>query len=507
MAQANVTIGVKSGPFKSGLDDMRSHAKEWAGSMTGIIAGAFSIGAVTAFVSGFVTEMARVKDLADRLGESSDSIQKIGNAAKLSGSDMESVIKNLQKLSGEARKGAEGFQAIGISAAAFANAGIEDRAIMLAKAYEEVNGSQEKMGALMDLLGPKGQDTLIMLSQGADALEQQMQEVSIVSEDVVNAMANVDDAIESFKQGAYTAFDGVIQKLATIGATALAVKRMFTDGGSFGGNMQRIFEETAKTDAGKKSAKSRSKDFEQDAKERADAAKKAADEIKKAAELGRDIDAEILSLARSRMDAEQKIASYRQEQAKYAADAKDPNKSVSEQRVAALKVLQIQKDINSQQDNIDKEKKKKADDDVKDADKKAKDTAKAEADLAAEERAQKLEKMSPADRIKELKKQQKELYDAAAKETDPQKKAEKKLEALKLNDAIDAAMKEGDKKGNTKPSVISSSLASVGGGGGAYVGTDPALTEARRQTSLLQQIARSLVGAGGSSFSTPRSPF
>lgn len=68
-------------------------------------------------------------------------------------------------------------------------------------------------------------------------------------------------------------------------------------------------------------------------------------------------------------------------------------------------------------------------------------------------------------------------------------------------------MKEGDKKGNTKPSVISSSLASVGGGGGAYVGTDPALTEARRQTSLLQQIARSLVGAGGSSFSTPRSPF
>lgn len=422
MAQANVTIGVKSGVFKKGLDDIRSQAQQWAGDIKGTIAGAFTLGAVTSFVSGFISEMARVKDLADRLGESSDTIQRVGNAAKLSGSDLEFVIKNLSKLASEARKGADGFDAVGISADAFVNAGTEDRILMLAKAYDEANGSQQKMADLMALLGPKGQDMLIMLSQGADALKNQMGDVATVSEDVVSAMADMDDAIESFKQESYKAFDGVIQKLATIGASVLAVKRMFTEGGSFGYQMQKIFEETAKTDAGKKAARSNKKDFKGVDDE---AEKQAKDEAKKAAELGKDIDAEILDLARSRMNAEEKIASLKKEQVQYDAEARDKSKSVSEQRSAALKVLQLQKDIESGLADIEKEKKKKEDEAAKAAEKKAKDTAKAEADLAEEERTQKLEKMKPEDRIKELKKQQKELYDAAAKETDPQKKAEK----------------------------------------------------------------------------------
>lgn len=504
MAQANVTVGVKSGLFKKGLDEMRSQAQQWGGDIKSTIAGAFTLGAVTSFVSGFISEMARVKDLADRLGESSDTIQRVGNAAKLSGSDLEFVIKNLSKLASEARKGADGFDAVGISADAFVNAGTEDRILMLAKAYDEANGSQQKMADLMALLGPKGQDMLIMLSQGADALKNQMGDVATVSEDVVSAMADMDDAIESFKQESYKAFDGVIQKLATIGASVLAVKRMFTEGGSFGYQMQKIFEETAKTDAGKKAARSNKKDFKGVDDE---AEKQAKDEAKKAAELGKDIDAEILDLARSRMNAEEKIASLKKEQVQYDAEARDKSKSVSEQRSAALKVLQLQKDIESGLADIEKEKKKKEDEAAKAAEKKAKDTAKAEADLAEEERTQKLEKMKPEDRIKELKKQQKELYDAAAKETDPQKKAEKKLEALKLNDAIDAAAKEMDKSGKSKPSVISSSLASVGGGGGAYVGTDPALTEARRQTSLLQQLVRNTGGVNGIMPANARSPF
>jgi hypothetical protein len=503
MAQANVTIGVKSSAFKSGLDDMRSHAKEWAGSMTGVIAGAFSISAVTSFVSGFVTQMARVKDLADRLGESSDTIQRVGNAAKLSGSDLEFVIKNLTKMSGAAAKGADEFAKVGISADAFVNAGTEEKILMLAKAYDEANGSQQKMSDLMTVLGPKGQDMLILLSQGAASLNEQLGKFPTVSEEVVNAMAQVDDAVEEFGQTSYVVFDSVLQKLATIGAAMGAVTRMFTKGGTFGGNMQDIFEEVARVEAGKKSAKSRNKDF---ANIDEDGIKAKADESKKAAEAAKSLDEEMLNLARSRMDAEQKITDLKREQAVHAAAAQDKSKSDAERANSAIKVLQIQQEIESGQADIAKTKKKEQDDLAKDADRKAKDAAKAEADLAEEERAQKLEKMKPEDRIKELKKQQKELNDAAAKETDPKTKAEKKLEALKLNDAIDAAMKEKDGGAKSKPSVISSSLASVGGGGGAYVGTDPALTEARRTNNILASIDRKL-GQGGSSFTAPRNPF
>jgi hypothetical protein len=581
MAQANVTVGVKSGLFKKGLDEMRSQAQQWGGDIKSTIAGAFALGAVTSFVSGFITEMARVKDLADRLGESSDTIQRVGNAAKLSGSDLEFVVKTLNKLTGEAYKGADGFAAIGIQASDFANSGMEQKILMLAKAYEEANGSQQKMGELMALLGPKGQDMLIMLSQGYKDLSVQMREVNIASAETVDAMAAVDDNIESMFQHMKSGLSNVIDFFKSSGDWIAAFWE--ATGSDF--NATEIHDQMMKKRKDDKNSKDLAKNRTKDVIENGEAAVKAKDETDKSAknlaeevmqlqrsrmnaeekladlkreqakydaesvdysksesertnskvksvQLQREIDAaqldiakskkdieektasaqksqdeELVKLLRSRMDAEQKITDLKREQAEYSAMANDSSKTEEERANAAKKAIQIQQEIESGQADIEKKKKDKAEKDAKEAETKAKDAAKAEADLAEEERAQKLEKMKPEDRIKELKKQQKELYDAAAKETDPQKKAEKKLEALKLNDAIDAAMKEGDKKGNTKPSVISSSLASVGGGGGAYVGTDPALTEARRQTSLLQQIARSLVGAGGSSFSTPRSPF
>lgn len=578
MAQANVTVGVKSAIFKKGLDEMRSQAQSWSGDLKSTIAGAFALGAITSFVSGFISEMARVKDLADRLGESSDSIQRVGNAAKLSGSDLEFVIKNLTKMAAAAAAGSDKFEAVGISAAAFANAGTEDRILMLAKAFDEVKDSQAEMAKLMDLLGPKGQDMLIMLSQGAEELNKQMKEVPVVTASAVKAMAAFDDTLDASKQMSYTWAGSVIGLFQHVTSAMAALGETMAEGGTFSENYLKHLEvfqgedaptggqnkdidatdaeaaakdkedaekagkklteevlqlqrsrmnaeekladlkrEQAKYDAesvdyGKSEAdrtnsKIKSVQIQRDIEAtQMDIAKKKKDIEEKTASAQKSQDEELVKLLRSRMDAEQKITDLKREQAEYAAAANDSSKSDEQRAAAAKKALQVQQEIESQQNDIEKGKKDKAEKDAKEADQKAKDAAKAQADLAEEERAQQLEKMSPAERIKELKKQQKELNDAAAKETDPKTKAEKKLEALKLNDAIDAAMKETDKSGKSKPSVISSSLASVGGGGGAYVGTDPTLTEARRTNNILASIDRKL-GQGGSSFTAPRNPF
>jgi myosin heavy subunit len=577
MAQANVTIGVKSSAFKSGLDDMRSQAQQWGGDIKSTIAGAFALGAITSFVSGFVSEMARVKDLADRLGESSDSIQRVGNAAKLSGSDLEFVIKNLTKMAAAAAAGSDKFEAVGISSAAFANAGTEDRVLMLAKAFDECNGSQAEMAKLMDLLGPKGQDMLIMLSQGAEELNKQMREVPIVTASAVAAMATLDDAVDTSKQFAYEWAGSVVGLFLHANAALKALTDTMDGSRSFSFNYQQNIEslqndkptggknkdidttdaEAAAKDkedtekAGKKLAEevlqlqrsrmnaeekladlkreqakhdAESVDYSKSETDRTnskiksvqiqrdieaaqlDISKKKKDIEEKTASAQKSQDEELVKLLRSRMDAEQKIADLKREQAEYSAAAKDSSKTDEQRAVAGKKALQIQQEIESQQNGIEKDKKEKAEKDAKDAEAKAKEAAKAQSDLADKHLHKKNEKMKPEDRIKELKKQQKELNDAAAKETDPKAKAEKKLEALKLNDAIDAAMKETDKSGKSKPSVISSSLASVGGGGGAYVGTDPALTEARRTNNILASIDRKL-GQGGSSFTAPRNPF
>ena len=478
-----------------------------------------------------------------------------------------------------AATGSDKFEAVGISAAAFANAGTEERILMLAKAFDEANDSQAEMAKLMDLLGPKGQDMLIMLSQGAEELNKQMREVPIVTASAVQAMATFDDALDASKQMSYEWAGSVIGLFQHVASAFAAVGEMMAEGGTFSDNYLKnlqIFQGDDKPTGGKNKDID-TIDAEAAAKEKEDAekaGKKLAEEVLqlqrsrmnaeekladlkreqakydaesvdydkseadrtnskiKSVQLQRDIEAtqldiskkkkdieektanaqksqdeELVKLLRSRMDAEQKITDLKREQAEYAAMASDSSKTDAQRADAAKNALRIQQEIESQQNDIEKAKKEKADKDAKDTEEKAKDAAKAQADLAEEERAQKLEKLKPEDRIKELKKQQKKLNDAAAAETDPKAKAEKKLEALKLNDAIDAAMKEGDGGSKSKPSVISSSLGSVGGGGGAYVGTDPALTESRRQTSILQEISRKLSGQGGSSFSPARNPF
>ena len=73
---------------------------------------------------------------------------------------------------------------------------------------------------------------------------------------------------------------------------------------------------------------------------------------------------------------------------------------------------------------------------------------------------------------------------------------------------IDKAQKELDgNKGDKKPTVVTSSLASIGGGGRTYIGADPALTESRRQTSLLQQLVRNTAQGGEAMSMTSKNPF
>lgn len=567
MSRLEATVGIKNGPFKNGLNEMRAQAKAFGNDIKSTIAGAFAFGAVASFVSNFVGEMARVKDLSDRLGESSETIQRVGVAAKMSGSDLESTIKILTKLTLAAGENADKFEAAGVNGAAFANAGMEDKLLMLAKAYDEANGSQDKMLKLMALLGPKGQDMLIMLSGGADAIKEAMDGAAIASDTSVAAMARLDDAIETSKQTltswAASAVDGF--EKVVIGLSAIITTWNSED---WGASAQAVYDKTMADRAEAAKAPEKNKpDFT------AEEAKAKADAQKDADRAAKSLDEEMLKLARSRMDAEEKIASLKKEQAQYAEAAKNTATPKADQYEAAKKVLEIQQqidaaesegakkskelkdaidkdkldkmspedrlaelkrkqaemnaeaektpekaeskqkkidalkmngEIEAAQKEIDDKKKKEADD----AEKKRKEIADAEGAYAEEQNKQRLDKMSPLERIKELKRQQKELNDAAAKDPDAKSRAEKKTEALKLNDEIDKAQKELDgNKGGKKPTVVTSSLASIGGGGRTYIGADPALTESRRQTSLLQQLVRNTSQGGEAVAMTSKNPF
>lgn len=509
MSQVQATVGIKNSAFKRGLDEMRAQAAAWSNDFKSQIAGAMAFGAVAAFFSNFVSGMARVQDLSDRLGESTGSIQRIGNAAKLSGSDLEYVVKVLTALTLEAAKSSEKFEAAGISAAAFLEASSEQKILMLARAYEEANGNLAKMTALQELLGGKGQDMFILLANGVDALNVAFGETPVVADAAIKAVSALDDAFESFTTWAQQSLGAVIGLLAHLGAATMAVVQMMTEGGSFGGNYLKNIEGMLdlpqnRPGGGKGGTVTPGDDAKKAAKEKEDA-----DEAAKA------LDEEMKELARSRMTDEQKITDLKKEQADLAAAAQDKTNGDKERLEAAKKVLEIQQEIEKLQKGIAE---KKAEEEAKEAEKnkrKEEAAARAEQALAEEENKQKLEALDPKARIEKLKKQQGELYAEAAKlqeQGDREGAAKKRLDALKLNDELKAAQKEIDDKAKADkdaikgPSVVSSSLGSIGGGGGVYVtsGGDPAVQELRRQTNLLERIAANTGSQGGSS---PQNPF
>lgn len=243
---AKVSIGVDDAGLQAGLSRATASVKTFAtksqaaGATAGAaISKAFAFAGGVAAVRGFITEMGRVNDLAQRFGVTAESIQRVGNVAQLAGSDIEQVAKVMSKLTVEAAKGNETFAALGISAAAFAGADLDQQVVMLARAYEMANGDQTKMVQLMELLGTRGQDILPLLADGADNVAAAMANMAVVTEGSVKSMARMDDQIDVFFQNAKMAFGVLIQEVRVFGAALDSLSMSGFDADKF----QKLSEE------------------------------------------------------------------------------------------------------------------------------------------------------------------------------------------------------------------------------------------------------------------------
>jgi len=202
-------FGADTGPFRRGLNDMRSQTKSFAGSMKGMLAGALGLGAITAAFRSMFVEMDRVQKLGLRFGETAETIQKVKLAADLAGSEIEGLAKAITVATRNAHEAATGnieyaetFETLGIDAAAFINLPMEEKISLLAKSLESGAGSGEKLALMMDILGKGGADLIPLLTQGQEELQKQFANTSTVSQGTVDSIANFNDALTKLKQKA-----------------------------------------------------------------------------------------------------------------------------------------------------------------------------------------------------------------------------------------------------------------------------------------------------------------
>jgi hypothetical protein len=532
-------FGADTTPFRKGLDEMRTQTKAFSGSVSKMLLGAFSVGAV---VSGFkilITQMARINDLSARFGETAETMQVLSHSAVMAGTDLEAVAramtiatKNSYAAAAGNKTMADSFAMMGINASEFVNLPMEQKVLALAKAMESGKGDGEKLALAMKILGKSGGDMIPLLSQGFEELNAQMEGTSVVSQSTVDSMAKLDDAFEALKQKATVVGAAIYDGLRMIGVpigvvVATAVMTAITslktlaesalDAGAIVGNvLSGDFESAGKV---AERFKNRVKDAFAETKANAKAAgaaisetyddiygapkNKAGDKSGAATAIA---DAEnLLKIEEEKKKLAEEIAKLEEESKMRSLSLAEQIYELEKKRLALNEGLQGKDEVEQLQDRkdaleIDKqigELKKKQQDEAEKSAKEISDataeTSKRIAEAATREaEAQRNRAFESADnngKAKILKQEQKDLqrqsYEAG-KAGDYEAQIDKRAAAAAKGDELNDLLKTG-LEGIAQPAIATSSLASIGAGGSANLLTSDTIEQ--RKISILQMIA------------------
>jgi hypothetical protein len=493
MAEVKARVSADTTAFKKGLDSAKSIANKWATDVGKMFVGAFAVTKIMSSLSSLTQELDRVGKLATRLGVLPSTIAKIGTAAELAGTSVETVVKAMSKLAMVAATNAEAFEKTGMSAAAFLAADTKDQWIMLAKAYRDAGNDMTKVMAIQKMLGQEGLNLIASLKGGPDALAESMGEVSANYDQMVRKVEVFNDKMTKLEKGTINHLANIVNAGRQ---AAAAFNGLFSGKGIMRGLVEFQEDEDREVMAGRDNIKKSM--LEASSKAEKEAELKADEEIRKLQLEVRDI---IQKRNFDALSAEEQILKLTKDQLAVKEKMKDLGK------ISALELVQLEKeyldidaklaDAKSNRDAINE--KAKADQESLRL-KIEEETREAIKRVADEEDRRALAAMDPAERAEELQKRQAALFEKSevlAEFGDIKGAAEARIEALYLGDAIEEAlaeaMPEAIKEANdetARSSVVSSSLAAVGGGGGSFVaGMDPQLIELKNQTRLLEQIA------------------
>ena len=166
------------------------------------------LGAVESIVSfgkSVADELDNLNDVAARTGVGVEALQAYGAAAKLSGTDVETFAKSIQKLSvniGNAtdEKSAKKFTALGIAFEELKAATPTEQFEMVADALARISDPAERAAAAVKLFGKGGIELGPLFSEGPGALAKMREEAvalgQVVSEDSIKAIAAMNDAFD-----------------------------------------------------------------------------------------------------------------------------------------------------------------------------------------------------------------------------------------------------------------------------------------------------------------------
>lgn len=178
----------------------------------GAVLGGFAAKAVVDFIGGQIEMGAKLQDTADKLGVSTDALQKWQYAAKMSGVEAEGANKGLQFLNknlGEAIGGnadaAQTFQGLGVDLKKVKDGSLTAVDILpkLAEKFEGMKTQAERTATSMKIFGKQGASLLPLLQTGAKGVNDLYKEFDALGggldKNFLKASAEADDQLDRMK--------------------------------------------------------------------------------------------------------------------------------------------------------------------------------------------------------------------------------------------------------------------------------------------------------------------
>lgn len=300
MAAPKVELGWDNSDLQAGaakaqgiLSGFATRARGTLGrAMSADVVGGF--GQLTAAVGSIaglksvIDEFDRLGDMAIQLDTSVESLQRLGAMAKLSGSDVDTLVKGVSKLtrsladSEGSDKTAEALRALGVSASQLRTLSIEDQVLALSDAFINARSRGEGFAEVFDLMGRNGAELIPLLVQGREAL-QALADTPVLSQAQVDRLSDFNDQLDAgiLKLKAWTA-DALLS--VSDFATVTGVALFGGLGGSFSDRMEVATQALAQGKIEAEEAAAAQEKQRQAAREAAEWAKKIADAQKAAAE-------------------------------------------------------------------------------------------------------------------------------------------------------------------------------------------------------------------------------
>ena len=203
------------------LDSSKAALRGVADSLKAVTAAAFSMrGALVAagaaagmglLIRQSVNATDALAKTASRIGTTTKELQKLQFASEISGLNIQQANMALQRFSRRAAEAARGtgeaqgvIRELGLDARELAKAPLSEAMLMLADAFENVEGGTQQLRIAFKLFDSEGAGMVTMLNQGSEAMRELFQEAEALGFLLsANAVAGVEETQDAFTRLSY----------------------------------------------------------------------------------------------------------------------------------------------------------------------------------------------------------------------------------------------------------------------------------------------------------------